>query len=126
MSLNPPKPPSNPAPPAARAVDPGRAEHVVALACLWVGQDLVRLVDLLEALLRLRGRVDIRVPLLGKLAERALQLGVGRSALDPQDLVVIAFRCGHRSRRIREEGAGRQAMVKHPGTVADSRSENHP
>ena len=51
MSEKPPKP-SNPAPPAPS--DAGPAEHVVALAPLRVGQDLVGLVDLLEPLLRRR------------------------------------------------------------------------
>ena len=37
-------------------IDPGSPEHVVAAAPLRVGQDLVGLVDLLEALLRGSGR----------------------------------------------------------------------
>ena len=94
---------------AAGAVHPGRAEHVVALTLLRIGEDLVGLVDLLELLLRLGRGVDVRVPLLGELAEGALQLGVGRAALDTQDLVAVTF-CGrHRSRRIREVARGHRA-----------------
>ena len=80
---------------ACAAIDAGPPEHVVALAALRVGQDLVGLVDLLEPLVRRRVRVDVRVPLLGELAEGALDLGVGRVAFDAQDQVEVAFGRGH-------------------------------
>ena len=48
--------PSNPAPAPGSAVHPGPAEQVVALPSFRIGQDLVRLVDLLEPLLRARRR----------------------------------------------------------------------
>ena len=65
----------------AGAADARPAEHVVGLAPLGVAEDLVGLVDLLEAVLRGGIRVDVRVPLLGELAEGALDLGVvGASA----------------------------------------------
>jgi hypothetical protein len=53
------------------------------------------------------------VPLLGELAERALDLGVGRAALDAEDLVVVAFGGGHGF-----EGYGRSAAdgVRLPST----------
>ena len=97
MSLKPPKP-SNP---AARAAPPrpGPAEHVVAAAALRVGQDLVGLVDLLEPVVGARVGVDVRVPLLGELAEGALDLGVGRAALDAEDHVEVAFGGGHRDEK---------------------------
>src|SRR5664280_1587947 len=72
-------------------VDPGRPEHVVRLAALRVGQDLVRLVDLLEALVGPGVAVDVRVPLLGQLAEGALDLRIARGAGYAEDRVVVAF-----------------------------------
>ena len=75
MSENPPNP-SKPGAGPAGAVDARPPEHVVALAALGIAEDLVRLVDLLEPLLGLRLGVDVRVPLLGELAEGALDLGV--------------------------------------------------
>ena len=77
------------------AVHPGPPEHVVPLAALGIAEDLVGLVDLLEPLLRLRFGVDVRVPLLGELAEGALDLGIGRAALDAEHLVVVVFGGGH-------------------------------
>src|SRR5204863_61793 len=84
---------------AARALGADGAEHVVALPALRVGQDLVRLVDLLEP----RGRrgilVDVRVPALGEPPVRLLDVGVGGGPLDAEGLVVVAD--GHRSRSLR-------------------------
>ena len=98
MSEKPPKPLEPGAARAARpAVDAGPAERVVARPALRVGQDLVGLVDLLEPLLGRRVRVDVRVPLLGELAERALDLGVGRGPLDAEDHVEVALGGGHGS-----------------------------
>src|SRR6185436_1230993 len=65
-------------PGAGGAIDARLAEGVVPLPTIRVGQDLVRLVDLLEPLLGGRFIVHVRVPLLGELAEGALDLGVGR------------------------------------------------
>ena len=79
--------------PLALATDPRPAEHVVALAAVRVGQHLVRLVDLLEALLRRRVRVDVGVPLLGELAERPLDLGIGSAPFHAEDGVVVEFGC---------------------------------
>ena len=101
MSEKPPNP-SNPARAAGTAIDAGPPERVVARPPLGIGQDLVRLVDLLEALLGRRIGVDVRVPLLGQLAEGALDLGVGRCPLDAEDHVEVALCRGHGDERIRE------------------------
>ena len=91
---NPSKPPAPPAPPAPPST-PGSPEHVVALAALRIGQDLVGLVDLLEPFVGLWVGVDVGMPLLGELAKGALDVGVGRAALDAQDHVEVAFGRGH-------------------------------
>ena len=94
MSEKPPKPAAPSKPPSVPVPRDARpAEHVVRLPALRVGQDLVRLVDLLEARLRLGILVDVGVPLLGEPAEGALDLGVVGSPLDAQHLVVVAFGC---------------------------------
>ena len=77
--------------PFATAPDSRPAEHVVALAAVRVGQHLVGLVDLLEALLRRGVRVDVGVPLLGELAERSLDLGIGGAPFHAEDGVVVEF-----------------------------------
>src|SRR5438034_583018 len=87
------------------ARNPRPAEQVVSLPALWVGQHLVRLVELLEPL---RGRgvlVDVGVPLLRELAVGALDLGVARVAHYPQDFVIIAFR-DHAAARLRKARPG--------------------
>ena len=83
----------------------GRAEHVVGLAALWVGQDLVRLVDLLEPKVGAGLRVDVRVGLLGEPAEGALDLGVRGIPRHAQDHIEISFR-GHRARSLPGEFDG--------------------
>ena len=85
-----------------RSVHACPPKGVVALPALRVGQDLVGVVDLLEPLLGLRLRVDIGVPLLGELAEGALDISVARAALDAQDFVQISFSGGHRDGSLRE------------------------
>src|SRR5262249_23103716 len=78
----------------AAVLEGGVAEAVVGSALVGVLEDLVGLVDLLEAgLARLVTGIAVRVPLHGELAERGLELGVGGGALDFQDLVVAAL--GH-------------------------------
>jgi hypothetical protein len=81
------------------APDPRRAEHVVRLAALRVGQDLVRLVDLLEPNVGADGSVDVRMGLLGELAEGALDLGVRGIPRHAEHHVEISFR-GHRARSL--------------------------
>src|SRR5262245_20782031 len=74
---------------AALAAEAGPAEHVVRLATLRVGEDLVGLVDLLEALSSGRVGVDVGVPLLGQLPEGLLDVGVARGSLDAEGCVVV-------------------------------------
>jgi hypothetical protein len=71
--------------------EPGPPEHVVRLPALGIGEDLVRLVDLLEAIVRLVGLVDIGVPRLGELAEGALDVRVARATGNAEHVVVVAF-----------------------------------
>src|SRR5690606_26237151 len=72
---------------------PHLAELIVLLPLLRVGEDRIRLPDLLEALRRTRVvPVRVRMVLLGELAIRPLDL-LGRSALrHAQDLIVILAR----------------------------------
>jgi hypothetical protein len=68
---------------------PLRTDGVVALALLGIGEDLVGLVDLLEALLRLRFLVDVRVVLARELAVGLLDLLGARILRDAECLVVV-------------------------------------
>src|SRR5579862_344242 len=77
-----------------RVADVGRAEQVIALPALGVGQDLVGLVDLLEPLLGSRVLVHVRMPLLGEAPERLLDVRVARTAFDAEHRVVVEG--GHR------------------------------
>ena len=66
---------------------------VVELAALGVGEHLVGLGELLEALLGRRVvRVGVRVQLAREAAEGLLDLGLARAALDAEHLVVVALR----------------------------------
>src|SRR5256885_2229962 len=62
----------------------GRAEHVVPLATLRVGEYFVRLGDLLEALRRVRSAVHIGVVLPGELPIGTADLFVRRAPRDTQ------------------------------------------
>src|SRR6185312_3154217 len=99
------------------AIDAGTAEHVVALAPLRVRQDLVRLAGLLESVRGSGVLVDVGMPLLRELAERALDLGVRRLARDAEDLIQITLGRGHRPGSLREGSRfGRdQDVVEHRG-----------
>ncbi len=79
------------------ALLPVAAQRVVGLALLRVAQDLVSLGDLLELLLGffLLGRVDVGMPLAGKLAIRRLDLFSGRALGHAERLVVVLIRNGH-------------------------------
>ena len=105
---------------AAAARDPGLAEHVVGLAPAGIGQDLVGLVDLLEPRLRLGLRVDVGVPLLGGLAERALDRGVVGASLDAEDLVVVLLRSHG---RLRVYGRSTREPVSRSGARAGGRRD---
>ena len=94
--------------PAAEAAVAARvahgSEHVVRLAALGIGQDLVGLVDLLEPEVGARVLVDVRVPLLGEPPEGALDLGVRGVPPDAKDRVEVALLGGHSAEVYREVG----------------------
>src|SRR5262249_21167850 len=78
----------------AAMLERGMAGAVVGPALVGVLEDLVSLVDLLEAgLARLVAGIAVGMPLHGELAERGLELAVVDGALDFQNLVVAAL--GH-------------------------------
>src|SRR5262245_5092519 len=84
---------------SARAREASRPEageaspRVVLLALLLIGEDVVRLLDLLEVLLGLFViRVAIRMPLAGELPVGLLDLVLRGALLDAQDLVEVARR----------------------------------
>ena len=66
----------------------GLPRNVVDLPALGIGEDLVRLVDLLEPFGGGGFGADVRMPLLRQLAKGALDVRVGGAALDAEDLVV--------------------------------------
>ena len=85
---------------------PVRAQEVVLLALLRVGQDGVGLVDVLEPLLGgLVAGVAVRVMLPGELAEGLLDVGLGGAPRHAQDLVVVPVLHGQAPRRAGERGA---------------------
>src|SRR5439155_9899054 len=65
------------------------SDLVVALALRGIGEHFVRFVDLLEALLRSRGLVHVRVVLPGELSVRLLDVLSGRVLRNAEDLVVV-------------------------------------
>jgi hypothetical protein len=80
----------------AAALEALLAELVIDLALLGVGQDLVRLADLLELLLGGRALVAgvlVWVPLERLLAVRLLDVGLGRVLAETKGLVI--FRVVH-------------------------------
>ena len=81
----------------AAAPQPGVAVAVVQLARLGLGEHLVGLGHLAEARLGVGLVGHVRMELARELAERLLDLGVGRSAGHAEELVVVAFGRGHRS-----------------------------
>src|SRR5262249_18734129 len=96
----------------AAVLEGGMAEAVVGGALVGILEDLVGLVDLLEAgLARLVAGIAVGVPLHGELTERGLELGVGGGALDFQDLVVAAL--GHPRVSPRPGGVVEPYMVIH-------------
>src|SRR5262249_11816119 len=74
---------------------PPRAEAVVTLPLLGVGQHLVRLADLLEALLGVAVGVHVRVVLARQLAVSAADRVLVRVARDVQQLVVVGVAQRH-------------------------------
>src|SRR5207244_7662105 len=71
----------------------GRAEHVVALPALRVGEDLVGLGDRFEPLRGVGRAVHVRVVLASQLPVGAADLLVRRRARDAEESVVIGLRC---------------------------------
>src|SRR5205807_2640421 len=91
---------------------PVRAVGVVLLPLLRVAEDLMGLVDLLEALDRTRVvGIDVGMVLAGELAEGGMHLLGGRPPGDAKDLVVIAKTRGHRCHQYR---FGRAAQTLPP------------
>ncbi len=78
----------------ATSTQPGVPVAVVGPPPLWIGEDLVCLGDLAEALVRVGLVRDVRVQLARELAERPLDLRLARVSPDAEQLVVIAVR-GH-------------------------------
>src|SRR5262249_28977292 len=79
----------------AALLERGMAEAIIGGALVAILEHLVGLVDLLELVLAvLVARIAVRVILHGELAEGGLEVAVTATALDPQDLVVVALRHG--------------------------------
>ncbi len=74
--------------PAARSE--GVLTHVEHPTLVLVGEDLVGLGHLLEALLGRRVRVDVRVQLAREPPVRLLDLVLGRVATHPENLVIVS------------------------------------
>src|SRR4029078_11515608 len=68
---------------------PVLAEAVVELALLGVAEHLIRLGDLLEAILRARVLVDVRMVLARELPVRLADVLGARTARDAEGLVVV-------------------------------------
>ena len=114
MSPKPPKMSKPSKPPAllSRAVaDACVAEAVVLLAAFGVTQDLVGLVDLLEALGGVAGLVAVGVILHRLLPEGFADIFLGRLGADAKHVVVVAFG-GHGDEAITATGARVQAPAR--------------
>ena len=74
----------------AAAAEPGVTEAVVELPGLGLREHLVRLDDLLEALVRVRRLGDVRVQLAREPPERRLMSASLAERVDAEDLVVVA------------------------------------
>ena len=78
----------------AAAAQPVVPEAVVGGTALGIGQHLVGLGGLAEALLCIRSPGDVRVQLARELAKSLLDLSVARAPVDAEDLVIVALsRC---------------------------------
>jgi hypothetical protein len=79
---------------SAGAADTGMSVAVVCRALLRVAQHGVRFSRFLKSFFRLGiSRIAIRVILHGKFSVSRLDLAVGRSPTDAEDLVIVLFRC---------------------------------
>ena len=87
-----PKPP--PGPPAAAVLEGGMAEAIIGCALVRILEDLVGLVDLLEASLAgLVPRIAVGMPFHRQLAKRGFQLPIVDGALDLENFVIAPL--GH-------------------------------
>ena len=91
-------------------------EAVVRRTAIGVGEHLVRLGRLAEALARVGRRGDVRVELPRELPEGALDLRVARVAPDAEDLVVVPFCRGHQD----SEGTGTRGARARGGRYSSS------
>ena len=85
---------------AAGAAEPGLAVAVVGRALLRIPEDLVRLGDLLELVLRLGRGIPVRVVLHGQLPIGLLDVGLGRVARDAEQGVELAHSSRSSTRRL--------------------------
>src|SRR5690606_26406662 len=102
-----------------RAPDAGMAEAVVGRALGLVGEDFVRLADLLELLVGAVFGTDVGVILAGQPAIRFLDLFFCRRAWDAQHVIVVAFIC-HNSSIVGAGRTGHQASLVSPSTTPSS------
>src|SRR5439155_24112261 len=82
-------------PAVERRVDAGVAEAVIGAPLVAVAQDLVGLVDLLEAVRGTRLGVPVGMVVEGKLAERTADVVLRGASGDPKNLVIVALACRH-------------------------------
>src|SRR6516225_2452587 len=106
----------------AGMLESGVAEAVVGRALVGILEDLVGLIDLLEAdFAALVAGIAIGVPLHGELAEGGFQFALARRALDLEDLVVAAL--GHARVHPRHF---RRSVVKSDPVTHDASKKMHP
>ena len=79
----------------AATAQPGVAEAIVRLPSLRVGQHLVGLRDLAEAMLRVRGDADVGMQLAREPAKGLLDVRIRRVAWHAEHLVVVRLRRRH-------------------------------
>ena len=105
-----PKSAPKPCAAAAALLEGGMAEAVIGGALVAVLQDLVGLVDFLEAVLAVVvARIAIGMKLHRQLAEGGLQLGLAAGALNAEDFVVVAL--GHAAAPLASARHGRGSTV---------------
>ncbi len=96
------------------------AEAVVRCTTLGVGQHLVRLRRLAEALLGIGLLRDVGMELAGELAEGPLDGSVVGAAVDPENLVVVAF--GRRHQVVEGTGTGGRDCAAQSSSYTSSTS----
>src|SRR5262249_23246011 len=106
----------------AAAPQAGVAVAVVELARLGLGQPLVGLDALAEALLRIRRLGDVGVQLAGERPEGLLDLRLARVARDAEELVVVALGRRHVSTDV----SGRRRPTRRTATAPRRPTAPHP